>query len=54
LPNVVKKAKMGKLNSIEFILLLSAFIGLLGKDLADLDPSSLKPKNKRRRDLHQF
>jgi hypothetical protein len=45
---------MGKLNLIEVIPLLSAFIGLLGKDFTNLDPSPPKPKNKRRGDLHQF
>jgi hypothetical protein len=45
---------MGKLNLIEVIPLLSTLIELLRKNLADLDPSFAKPKNKRRGDLHQF
>jgi hypothetical protein len=44
---------MGKLNLIEDIPFLLAFIGLLEKDLANLDLFP-KPKNKRRGDIHQF
>ncbi len=43
---------MGKINLIENIPFLLAFLGLLRKDL--VDPSPPKPKNKRRKDLHQF
>ncbi len=46
--------EMGKLSLIENIPFLLAFIGLLEKNLANLDPFPPKPKNKRRRDLHHF
>jgi hypothetical protein len=49
-----KTIEVGKLNLIEDIPFLLAFIGLLEKDLVNLDPFPLKPKNKRRGDLHQF
>jgi hypothetical protein len=49
---LLKIIKMGKLNLIENIPFLVAFLGLLGKYLAN--PSPPKPKNKRRKDLHQF
>lgn len=51
---LLQTAKMGKLNLIEDIPFLSAFIGFLGKDLTNLDRSPPKPKNKRKRDLNQF
>jgi len=46
--------KMGKLNLIEDILFLLAFISFLGENLIDPDPFPPKPNNKKRKELHQF
>jgi hypothetical protein len=46
--------EMGKLNLTEDIPFLLAFIGLLEKDLVDLNLFPPKSKNKRKADLHQF
>jgi hypothetical protein len=43
---------MGKLNLIENIPSLLAFLWLPRKELSN--PSPHEPKNKRRKDLHQF